>query len=226
MPFEKPKSLRFFYFDLAGGGEPIRLAFRIGGVDFDDVRIPFDVWPNEKDKMPLGQVPVLEIDDRMYTQGLAQLRYAAAISGLCTQNPMLNLKIDECVYILQDLTAAIGRTLPMEPGERRSQIRRKWLVTDFPSYMMRIDNIVKEFGADITIADLLLYSRVMWWESGVVEDVPKECCTPYRSILKRVELVKSHPKVVEWNQSHNKHTTEEMRALTDMKIRTIFSKDK
>ncbi len=46
---------------VAARAEPTRLAFHIGGVPFEDVRISHDAWPAMKATMPLGQVPVLEV---------------------------------------------------------------------------------------------------------------------------------------------------------------------
>ena len=47
-----------------GRGEPIRLAFYVGGIDFDDVRItgPEFAEAKEAGAYPFGQLPVLEVD--------------------------------------------------------------------------------------------------------------------------------------------------------------------
>ena len=41
----------------------MRLAAKIGSVDFEDVRINFPDWPALKPKTPFGQLPFMNIDD-------------------------------------------------------------------------------------------------------------------------------------------------------------------
>jgi hypothetical protein len=54
--------MKLIYFDFGGRGEPIRLAFRIGDVAFEDDRIAPSDWPGRKAEMPLGAMPVLEVN--------------------------------------------------------------------------------------------------------------------------------------------------------------------
>eukprot|EP01064_Diplonema_japonicum_P005922 TRINITY_DN1390_c3_g1_i1.p1 TRINITY_DN1390_c3_g1~~TRINITY_DN1390_c3_g1_i1.p1 ORF type:complete len:234 (+),score=24.94 TRINITY_DN1390_c3_g1_i1:60-704(+) len=191
------------YFDLAGGGEPVRLAFHISGIEFTDRRITFQDWPGCKAEMPLGQVPVLEVDGKMYTQSLAILRYAGALAGLTPSDPLVAFQNDEIIYLLGDLTWQIGRTIHMPAGDQKIAERAKWLATSFVSIMMLIENRLSDKSTtDLDIADLQLYARVNWWSSGVLDGIPKECCTPYKNVLKRVSLVHNHPKVKEWNEAH------------------------
>ena len=50
-------ALRLQYFDFAGGrGEAARLALAIGGVPFEDERIPLADWPSVRERMPLRAV--------------------------------------------------------------------------------------------------------------------------------------------------------------------------
>ena len=53
--------LKLTYFDFHGGrGEPARLALAIGGIDFEDDRVPFADWPRRKPGTPFGGLPVLD----------------------------------------------------------------------------------------------------------------------------------------------------------------------
>eukprot|EP01060_Flectonema_neradi_P008314 TRINITY_DN1593_c1_g1_i2.p1 TRINITY_DN1593_c1_g1~~TRINITY_DN1593_c1_g1_i2.p1 ORF type:complete len:236 (+),score=39.42 TRINITY_DN1593_c1_g1_i2:79-708(+) len=200
--------ITLIYFDLAGGGEPIRLAFHIGGIEFEDRRISFKDWPEIKKDMPLGQLPVLEVNGKVYTQCLAMLRFAADKAGFAKKTPEENFRIDEMIYALQDLTSAIGNTIHMEDNKEREDRRIKWLTADFPTIMMYLDKLCEQQqGDDLTIADLQLYSRVNWWSCGVLKNIPKECCAPYKNVLKRVELVRKHPRVIDWVSKHMPKTS-------------------
>ena len=41
--------------------EVTRVLFNVGGIAFEDYRFAYPDWPELKKKMPMGQVPVLEV---------------------------------------------------------------------------------------------------------------------------------------------------------------------
>ncbi|VBB25683.1 unnamed protein product [Acanthocheilonema viteae] len=61
-----------------GRVETIRLIFAQAGVPYEDVRIRKEDWRTKyKPNMPLEQVPVLEVDDKMLSQSTAIALYLA-----------------------------------------------------------------------------------------------------------------------------------------------------
>jgi len=68
---------KLYYFNARGVGETIRLIFVQAGETFDDIRIEPKDWLDHKSEMPLGQMPVLEIDGVKIPQSLAIGRYLA-----------------------------------------------------------------------------------------------------------------------------------------------------
>jgi prostaglandin-H2 D-isomerase / glutathione transferase len=70
---------KLYYFDLYGRAEPIRWAFVLAGVEFEDIRVTGDSWKalkEEDGKLEFGQVPMLELDDgTKLCQGDAILEY-------------------------------------------------------------------------------------------------------------------------------------------------------
>jgi glutathione S-transferase len=54
----------------------------LGGVAFEDRRIPVSDWPSVRDETPFRAVPVLEVDDKMITQSNAINRYVGKLAGL------------------------------------------------------------------------------------------------------------------------------------------------
>lgn len=53
--------------------------------------------------MPMGQMPVLEVDGKRVHQSIAILRYVAKIVGLSGANDWENLQIDGAVDTVNDL---------------------------------------------------------------------------------------------------------------------------
>ena len=61
--------LKLSYFDFDGGrGEVARLAMSVGGIEFEDNRIPVADWTAVRDQAPFHAVPYLQIDGETIAQ--------------------------------------------------------------------------------------------------------------------------------------------------------------
>jgi glutathione S-transferase len=104
--------LKLTYFNFEGVAEKVRLAMKIGGLAFEDVRIDFPSWPALKPKTPYGQVPLLEIDDGPpITQSFAMLRYVGRLTGLYPEDPVLAMQIDEVCGLQEDMARALAPSM-------------------------------------------------------------------------------------------------------------------
>lgn len=56
--------------------------------------------------MPFGQMPVLDIDGKTYTQSSAIARYLGKQFGLAGKDDLENLQIDIAVNVFQDFIAS------------------------------------------------------------------------------------------------------------------------
>ena len=55
------------YFDFDGGrAEPARLALKLGGLRFEDIRIPIPDWDQHRDQFRYRQLPEFEVDGKKY----------------------------------------------------------------------------------------------------------------------------------------------------------------
>jgi len=79
-------SVKLFYFPLRCRAETARLLLAYSGTKYEDVTITFEQWPTMKEKMPMGQVPVLEVDGKQLCQSTAIARYLARECGLAGKN--------------------------------------------------------------------------------------------------------------------------------------------
>lgn len=97
------------YFDLPGRAEPIRILLHIAGIQYDDIRIPYQDWPKEKETTPLGFVPVLTIDDQEFCQSVSLTRYAAKLAGWYPESEVEALKVDMVAESVNELTSKAPR---------------------------------------------------------------------------------------------------------------------
>ena len=89
---------KLIYFDFDGGrAESIRLAFHIGGIDFEDVRLKFPDFREAQPSFRFHALPVLEIDRQPITQSNAHLRYVGKLAGLNPTDDLQALYCDEAM---------------------------------------------------------------------------------------------------------------------------------
>jgi len=116
---------RVTYFPIKALGEPIRLLLSYGKIDFEDRRISSEEWPKYKESMPMGQMPTLEIDDKVYYQSGPISRYLAKQFGLAGDNDLESLEVDIAVECINDFRIK-GSAVHFEPDEEAKE--KKFLV--------------------------------------------------------------------------------------------------
>ncbi|KAL3107861.1 hypothetical protein niasHT_017093 [Heterodera trifolii] len=96
MSSQQPKL--YYFAGVRGRGEYIRQILKLAKVPFEEVSINIEDWPKYKEEMPLGQLPVLEVNGVKFAQSLAISRYLGETYGLSLNDPLeralLNMIVD------------------------------------------------------------------------------------------------------------------------------------
>nr|UNY86278.1 glutathione S-transferase sigma1 [Phyllotreta striolata] len=150
-----PSNFKLIYYNLTGRGEPIRMLLTYGGVPFEDNRFEWDDWPKIKPTTPLGQVPVLEIDGKRYTQTIPLCRYLGRMLKLDGKDDMENLAIDSAVEILWDVLKVAYERNWETSDEKKKQLDAK-LHTLSPLLLGKLEEDVKRNGGFIAL------NRITW----------------------------------------------------------------
>ncbi|CAD7700302.1 unnamed protein product [Ostreobium quekettii] len=201
-------TLELTYFDTKGRAEPIRLALYIGGIQFEDKRVTGEQFASLKPSLPYGQLPVLEVDGEVISQGLAQLRYAGKLSGLYPEDPVAALRVDEALGAGEDMSATLWPSFVESDQAKKLEMRKalaeealpKWFGVMEKRYSGRHGDY--SCGKELTVADLALYSFGAWIRSGALDGIPANSLDPYPTLCGIIEKVGAHPKVKEWNDKH------------------------
>ena len=80
--------IKLVYFNLMGRAETARLILAQAGVSYEDKRIEKEEWPALKASLPMGQLPVLEVDGKTIGQSMAIARYCARRFGLAGKDEL------------------------------------------------------------------------------------------------------------------------------------------
>lgn len=101
-------SCKLTYFNSQSLAEAIRFLLNYGKIEFEDIRIDFiKDWPTyPKETLPLGQLPILEIDGKVFSQTIAICRYLAKRVGLAGNTVLEDYEIDNAVDTANDFRAS------------------------------------------------------------------------------------------------------------------------
>ena len=217
--------LRLTYFPFQGAAEKVRLALVLGGIDFEDVRVPFPAWPALKPTTPYGQLPLLTIDDgEPLAQSVAMLRYAgrlASTSGKADLYPVGRmLEVDEACGFVTDIERAwrppvgvgidpstYGYAADFRGTEGHAAVvkavREQFVAEALPKYM---EFLGKRLGDDRrflcgdapTIADCWLIPILNRFTCGAVDHVPVECLEPFPTVVAYVARFMELDEVKAW----------------------------
>ncbi|XP_054003263.1 glutathione S-transferase-like [Hylaeus anthracinus] len=184
------------YFNLTGLGEGIRFLLHHCGIKFEDHRITFEEWPKYKPNMPMGQVPVLEIDGKPYAQSKAISRLIARRNNLYGSNDIDAYHIDATVDILDDVRLIFTQHFLEQDPERKEKLKK--LATEKVSFCIdKLEEQVKNNGGYLVNGKLswadILFTTFLEFFSNVLES----------------DLLKNHPEL--------KKLSEKVRALPRIK---------
>ena len=167
------------YFDIDGGrAEPIRIAFHTTGIPFEDNRISFAEFGEQRAGIRFTAVPVLEIDGAQVTQSNALSRYVGKLAGLYPTDPLQALYCDEVLGAMEDLIHYIVQTFGLE-GEALIAARKKLVEGRMTVFLKGMNNLLVRGGGEyfsdnqLTIADLKVFTQTRSLSSGRLDHVPE-----------------------------------------------------
>jgi len=189
--------LKLTYFSAWGRAGAIRAAFRIAGIEFQDARVSFqELKSAPAGEYPLGQLPVLSVDGKVFTQSGAILRYAGKRSGLYPSDAIEALRVDEVMSIADDILASA----PQDPDAAIKKTKREaWVAEKVPKFLNLLDARLKEsggpylLGTSLSIADLILFGLVHSVRTGNYDYVATDAFDKWTHVVATYEAVKAHP---------------------------------
>ncbi|TDH67350.1 hypothetical protein CCR75_008530 [Bremia lactucae] len=199
-------SIKLTYFNIAGAAEASRLAFYIGNVPFEDKRLSKAEFASVKETLPLGQVPVLEVDEEVFTQSHAILRYAGRLGGLYPVSaPYFALKIDELLHAMGEIEAMMVVSYHETNVEKKKALREELATDIIPRYakifearLSKMQQIAAFQTEKVFIHDVAIYSWIKPIRAGNIDDIPCTVFDGYKLLNEAFNKVANHPKVTEW----------------------------
>lgn len=199
------------YFDFDGGrGEAARLAMRLGGISFEDRRIPGKDWPALRDSMPFQAMPVLEVDGKLISQSNTINRYVGKLAGLYPRDDWQAALVDEVMDAVEDISTMIGNTMGLEAAAKQ-KAREALAAGSIPRYLQQIEARLRAGGGEwfvenrLTVADLKCFLWVRWLKSGVLDHVPADIVDRHAPLLaQHFDRVRNQPGIAAYYAARGK----------------------
>ncbi len=118
--------IKVTYFPGKGRAEPVRLALHVGGIEFEDERLGVEAIKVRKGAgaLQLHFLPTMTVDDDVYAESGAMLRYAGKLSGLYLKCDKAAMKLDMIRDVLETVILENSKKIPRRVAKSSS---RKWL---------------------------------------------------------------------------------------------------
>jgi len=201
--------LTLLYFDFHGGrGEPAGLALAIGGIAFEDDRVPFADWPRRKADTPFGGLPVLDVDGEIVAQSNGINRYLGKLAGLYPADPWQAALCDEVMDAVEDIGDRIAATFDL-PEEQKKAQRQALVEGPISFYLTRLQQRIEAHGGRyfagdrLSMADLKVFVWIRHLKSGKLDHVPSDI--PDRvapKLVEHYERIKNDPGVMAYYTKH------------------------
>jgi glutathione S-transferase len=191
------------YFDSAASrGEECRLALHLAGLPFEDERLKPDQWAARKASTPFGALPVLTVDGRQLAQSNAILRFIGSQHGMHPSEPFEAALHESMLCAVEDLRMRMQPIIRIKDEVEKKRVRQEAASGYLQEWGAAIERQIAAgpylAGAKLCVADLKLFVAVGAYTKGTIDHIPTDVFRAFPKLLRLVDAVKRHPKVVDW----------------------------
>lgn len=199
-------NLELTYFNAPGRAEPVRVALFLAGLPFTDHRVDFAGFGALKAQgaLPLGSVPVMDVDGLRLTQTGAMLRYVARLgeTDLYPSDPFQAFLVDTCIDTFNDtLSNALAPSMFERDMAKKLEMRVGFVAGPLTNACRYAESLIARsggpflLGSALSIADLVIASQVLAIQSGRLDGITHETLAPYPYMRGLAEAYLAHPRI-------------------------------
>ena len=207
--------ITLFYFKIPfWRAEVTRLSLFIGDIPFEDYRIENEDYnkfkktgelPNKK-IAPFKQLPVLDVNGKIFAQTGAIARFCGKLSGLYPKNEDYKAAlIDQIIEAAQDINYLVTLSGRDKDPEKKKVARDILATRHLPKWFQFLEDLLKQntksvyfVESDLTIADLAIWRLLGWLKSGMLDGIPTTILDNYQNLNALREEIYKNPKVIKW----------------------------
>ena len=194
--------------------EVARLPLFMSNIEFEDFRITSDdnryLKENGKLKdgtiIPFRQLPVLVAKGQSIAQTGAIARICGKLSGMYPKDMIEAGRVDQIIDTVTDINELLNSSMRENNPAIKKQMRIELSNGTLPKYFGYLEEILKSnnsgwfVGAEMTIADIAVWSMLGWIAQGVLDDIPKDLSKPFNRLTHLYNNISKKPAVQEWKK--------------------------
>ena len=194
--------------------EVARLPLFMSNIEFEDFRITSDdnryLKENGKLKdgtiIPFRQLPVLVAKGQSIAQTGAIARICGKLSGMYPKDMIEAGRVDQIIDTVTDINELLNPSMRENNPAIKKQMRIDLSNGTLPKYFGYLEEILKSnnsgwfVGAEMTIADIAVWSMLGWIAQGVLDDIPKDLSKPFKRLTHLYNNISKKPAVQEWKK--------------------------
>ena len=207
--------IKLIYFDMPfWRAEVARLPLFMSNIEFEDFRITSDdnryLKENGKLKdgtiIPFRQLPVLVAKGQSIAQTGAIARICGKLSGMYPKDMIEAGRVDQIIDTVTDINELLNSSMRENNPAIKKQMRIELSNGTLPKYFGYLEEILKSnnsgwfVGAEMTIADIAVWSMLGWIAQGVLDDIPKDLSKPFNRLTHLYNNISKKPAVQEWKK--------------------------
>lgn len=195
---------KLHYFNGRGRAEVSRLIFATVGQKFEDIRYEQSEWPALKARMPLGQMPLLEIDGVQLPQSLSIARFLAKQFQLAGRDNLEQAKVDAVADTVSEPMALLIPLRGEKDEAKKKENLRKFFAEDLPKHLRNLETLAKSFsnGGPFFVGNHLTWADLHFYDVGEsLLQVDGTALNNFPWLKRNRQEVERHPKIAAYLQS-------------------------
>ncbi|WKX93333.1 hypothetical protein Q1695_010968 [Nippostrongylus brasiliensis] len=195
------------YFVFRGLAEVIRELFALAGQEYEDVRYTFEEWPQHKNEMPFGQMPVLEVDGKQLSQSRAIARYLARQFGYAGKNAyeeaVVDSIADQGADFFNEVRPYFRAAIGVEKGDVEA-LERDVLRPGAQKFFTYMTNFLKNNKSGFLVGDSLTWADLYLANFADLLGKAPTLYDGFPEVKAHAEKVRSIPAIKKWIETRPK----------------------
>merc|ERR1719433_2002523 len=135
--------MKLTYFNLMGRAETTRLILAQAGVAFEDKRIEPAEWPALKASLPMGQLPISEVDGKTIGQSMTIARFCGRRFGLAGKDELEGALADQAVDQVSDFLAELVKVMKEPEEAKKAEMGKQLKLEKLPAFLASMEKLLK-----------------------------------------------------------------------------------
>ena len=196
--------IKLIYFDFNFWRVDIlRLSLSFSKIPYEFERIKRQDWKEKKNKFPFGQLPVMEVDEKVFSHTHSLAKFCAKKASLYEEDEFKVLIIDQVLdwanEITNQIAPSIRAAMREKNFEKSKQLRKEFIKNNLEIWFCYLENLFerssekKKFFTDkFGIADITAWRIILWFTSGKLDQIDSNFLNKTPLLKKYYDGISNH----------------------------------